>query len=517
MATSAIRLLDSFGRPMAARGNVLHDASRWDRSRQTVTRTDNDFNAIAAGGQRELMSIGRYLCANVAPLQNAIRTIATTAIGDAFIPQYYGRPQGDWGERAENLLYEWHKICVMSGGVFDWQAALQTTLVGIMRDGDAGVLLTGTKADDKATDADGVPLTEGDSVGYPQIQLIPAHRIGSKNEDGPIKSGRFAGNVLSGGVILNPFGRVIGYRITAAEDHRDVSASDMALYYRPDFVDQSRGISQIASGIREWQDRKQAFEYIRMALKKEASYAVIEHTEEGAIDPDAQEITSSTSDTGTIYEERVDGGSLRIFRANTGSKIEFPESTRPSANTQAFWERVTRDGLQALNWPSEFYDASKIGGASLRMMMEVAQRTIASYQGIAQRMATRIDAWRIAKAINDGELPPNPDWWKIAHQCPEVLTADKGYSSQVDREEYKLGFVTMKDIAARRGKWWEEERAQEEAEADDLLTRAARLAAKHSITIEAALSLLQMRSANPPAIMTEPEAPEPETETNNEP
>ena len=165
--------------------------------------------------------------------------------------------------------------------------------------------------------------------------------------------------------------------------------------------------------------------------------------------------------------------------------------------------------FRSVGWPVELtYDASKIGGASLRMVMEVAQRTIAEYQAIAQKMATRIDAWRIAKAIKEGELPENPEWWKIAHQTPEQMTADKGYSSQVDREEYKLGFVTLKDIAARRGKWWEEERAQLESEADDLLTRATALAKRHGISIEAALSLLQQRSANPPATIsaTQPDA-----------
>ena len=494
MAAKPVRLLDSFGRPVVSRGNALYDAARYDHSRPYVQNLAQDHNAISAAGQRELASLGRYLCANVAPLQNAINTIAATAIGTAFIPQYYGTPRGDWGDKAETLLNEWHKVCVISGGVYDWRNALRVAIVSIIRDGDIGVL-----------------LTESESAGYPQIQLVPGHRIGNAGESLVVESGDFAGSLLVNGTILNSVGRTIGFRVyDSAENPRDISTNDMALYYRPDFAEQTRGTSQIAAGIRDWQDRKQAFEYLRMALKKEASYSVVEHTEEGALDLDADEITSTTgSNGGTIYEERVDGGTIRVFKAGSGSKVEFPESSRPSQNSQAFWERVTRDGLQAVGWPVELtYDASKIGGASLRMVMEVAQRTIAEYQAIAQKMATRIDAWRIAKAIKEGELPENPEWWKIAHQTPEQMTADKGYSSQVDREEYKLGFVTLKDIAARRGKWWEEERAQMESEADDLLTRATALAKRHGISIEAALSLLQQRSANPPAMIsaTQPDA-----------
>jgi len=492
MAAQSVRIVDQFGQPFQGRGNTLFDASRWDGNRPMIRKADRDVDAIvSAGGNRELMSLGRYLFANVAPLQNAIRTISTATVGDAFIPQYYGRPQGTWGDDAESLLFEWHKICVVNGGVYDWQNALKLAVIAIIRDGDIGILLTETE------------------TGYPQIQLIPAHRIGSPNDAVTVEGGEYDGRVLVNGAILDDVGRILAWRIyNSFGKPRDISANDLHVYFRPDWAEQARGFSSIASGIRDWQDRKQAFEFLRMALKKEASYAVVEHTEEGALDPDANDMTSSTGPNGgTIWQERVDGGSIRVFRANSGSKVEFPESSRPSQNSQAFWERVTRDGLQAISWPFELtYDASKIGGASLRMVMEVAQRTISEYQTITQRIATRIDSWRLAKAIKAGELPPNPDWWKVAHQTPAELTADRGYAAQADREDYKLGFVTLKDVAAKRGVWWEEERAQQELETDDLLTRSKVLAVKHGISIEAALSLLQQRSPNPPTTMT----PQPE-------
>ena len=488
MAEKPIKILDAYGKPYSTQGNTLYDAARWDRNRPYIITQARDFSNIAAAGQRELLSLGRYLFANCPPLQNAIKTIARVAIGNAFIPQFYGADKA-WGERAETLLYEWHKICVLGGGAYDWNSALEVSLTSIIRDGDIGIL-----------------LTESEDAAYPQIQLIPAHRIGSPSELPKVESGPFAGRNIINGVILNDFGRAIGYRVYNADftAFQEVSAADLVLYYEPDFAEQVRGVSRIASGIRDWQDRKQAFEFLRLALKKEASYAVVEHTEEGALDPDADEMQSFTgANGGTIYEERVDGGSVRVFRANSGSKVEFPESSRPSQNSQAFWERVTRDGLQAINWPVELtYDASKIGGASLRMVMEVAQTTVEKYQAIAQKMATRIDAWRIAKAIKSKELPANADWWKFSHQTPEELTADKGYSSQVDREEYKLGMVTLRDLAARRGKDWQEERAQQKAEVDDLFATAAELATKHNVAIGNVLAFLQERNSNPSLVIT---------------
>ena len=116
MAAAPIKLLDAYGRPYNQSGNKLHDAARWDRSRPYVQSQAHDYSNIAGAGQRTLMTLGRYLYANVPPLQNAVNTIANTAIGNSFIPQFYGADKA-WGEQAESLLFEWHKICVISGGV----------------------------------------------------------------------------------------------------------------------------------------------------------------------------------------------------------------------------------------------------------------------------------------------------------------------------------------------------------------------------------------------------------------
>jgi len=367
---------------------------------------------------------------------------------------------------------------------------LQVAIVSIIRDGDIGIL-----------------LTESEQSGYPQVQIIPAHRIGSPSDEGTVASGPFKGNALINGAICNEYGRTLGYRVYSADftSYQEIPASDLALYYKPEFAEQCRGASRIASGIRDWQDRKQAFEFLRLALKKEASYAVVEHTEEGSLDPDADEMQSVAGlNSGTIYEERVDGGAIRVFKSGSNSKVEFPESSRPSANTQAFWERVTRDGLQAIGWPYELtYDSSKIGGASLRMMMEVAQRTIEDYQDMASKIATRIDAWRLAKAIKSGELPANVDWWKISHQTPEEMTADKGYSSQVDREEYKLGFTTLKDVSARRGTYYEEVIAQRQREAGDIVKAAKEISAENGIEFSLALSLLRESNSSSASMTSE--------------
>ncbi len=501
MAAAPFKILDQFGRN-AGSSNLLHEAASPGRDRPAPPRVDKDSRQnLSQFGYRQLLAAGRVIYANCSPLKNAIDIMAELAIGNAYLPQYFGRNKA-WGDRAESLLTEWHKIMDVRGGVFDWQTNLKIWVKSIKRDGDVGILLTEA------------------SGGYPQVQTIPGHRIGSwgqeawtVQDDGPYK-----GMDLRNGVISNDYARPMAYRVYDSffTKYRDISAStvldaagavvrsaDMRVWYRPDWCDQARGLSAVAAGVNDWGDRKQSMEFVKAALKKEASYAVVEYTESGQVDAAEQFARTGPQNEdfrAAIYEERVEGGLTQIYKANSGSKVEFPSGKRPSAESEEFWLKITRDAFQAIGWPMEFYDSGRKGGAALRLIMELAQPHIEADQALAQKIATWIDGWRLAKAIQMGELPPDPDWWMIAHQSPMEITADKGYSAQIDREDFKIGFTSFKDVCARRGQWWEDVRDQQTAEVEDLCRRAAELSDGNDyLTFEMALNLLQQRTANIPS------------------
>lgn len=503
MSAPAFKILDQFGRT-AGSANLLHDAASPGRERPSPPRVDRDSRQnLSQFGYRQLLAAGRYIYANCPPLKNAIDVMAELAIGNAYIPQYYGR-NPKFGEQAEVLLFEWHKIMDVRGGVFDWQTNLKLWLKSAKRDGDVGIMLTESAS------------------GYPLVQTIPGHRIGSwAQEEWTVGEGDYAGMDLRNGVISDQYARAMAYRVYDSyfTTHRDISAAsvvdaagnpvhstDMRVWYRPDWADQGRGLSQIASGLPDWTDRKQAHEFIKLALKKEASYAVVEHTESGETDA-AEEFTrqgvQNTDFRAGIYEERAEGGLTQIYKAGTGSKIEFPAGDRPSERAQMFWDKVTRDGFQAIGWPMEFYDTMTKGGAALRLVMELAQPAIEADQALAQKIATWIDGWRISKAIKNGELPEDPDWWMIAHQPPKEMTVDRGYSSKIDIDEFKIGFASFKTVCSRRGDWWQDVRDEQAIEVDDLAKRAAKLSAENPLlTFEMAINLLQQRSPNLPSSPT---------------
>lgn len=505
MSAQPFRILDQFGRNIGS-SNLLYDAAAPGRDRPAPPRVDRDSRQnLSQFGYRQLLAAGRTIYANCPALKNAIDLKAELAIGNAYLPQYYGRNKA-WGQLAESLLNEWHKIMDVRGGIYDWQTDLKLWIKSRHRDGDVGIMLTESPS------------------GYPLVQTIPGHRIGSWSQevwtvtdDGPYK-----GMDLRNGVISNDFARPMAYRVYSSNftTWRDISAStvidssgkvirsaDMRVWYLPDWVDQGRGLSSIAGGVPDWGDRKQANDFIKAALKKEASYAVVEYTESGQVDASTEFTRQGLQNTGdflaALYEEKTEGGTTQVYKANSGSRVEFPSGERPSNQSQAFWQKVTRDAFAAVGWPMEFYDSLEKGGAALRLVMELAQPHIAADQVFAQKIAAWIDGWRISKAIQAGELPPDPDWWMIAHTPPPQLTVDKAYSAAIDREDYKLGFVTFKEIAGRRGQWWETIREQQAIEIDELAKTAAKLSQDNpDLTFEMALNLLQQRSPNVPSSPT---------------
>lgn len=494
------RILDQFGRTTGS-SNLLHDAASPGRERPAAPRVDRDSRQnLSQFGYRQLMAAGRYIYANCPPLKNAIDLQAELAIGNAFLPQYYGRNSA-FGERAEELLVEWHKIMDVRGGVYDWATNLKLWLKSAKRDGDVGILLTESAS------------------GYPQVQTIPGHRIGAWGQtELSVVDGIYKGMDIRNGVISDPYNRAMAYRVYDSyfTDWRDISAAtvldsqgnptrttDMRVWYRPDWADQGRGLSALASGLNDWTDRKQVMEFIKLALKKEASYAVVEYNESGTVDASTAYTRVGPSDDtfrAALYQEKTEGGLTQIYKAGTGSKIEFPAGERPSERSQMFWDKVTRDAFQSIGWPVEFYDSMTKGGAALRLVMELAQPVFDADLAMAQKIATWIDGWRIAKAIKAGELPPDPDWYMIAHQPPQEITADKKYSADIDREDFKIGFTPFKDVCSRRGLWWQDVRAQQEVEIDDLAQRAQRLCDKNpGLTFEMALNLLQQRTQQIPS------------------
>lgn len=382
---------------------------------------------IPTGTHQQLISAGRWLFGNFAPVRGALLEQCTYSV-QPFIPQYVGKDL-EWGERAESWLRDWHKIMDIQGRC-DFEEFLYLSLLSIKRDGDVGVLLTNTAG------------------GYPAVQLIPAHRIASRTQ----------GANEHNGVITNKQGRAVSYMI---DGERKVSARDLAVSFFPEWSDQGRGITPLSAVTGDLQDVKELREYELNAQKAASSIALIEHNEDGYAD-DSEAFIDQTIDDGNLTTtlETLEGGAIRYFRAGSGSKIEVLDRNRPGANAQEFENTILRSAFQALEWPYDLsLDPTKIGGAVVRLVTAKAQRTVEKNQRLVRKIAKRIDGYALAKAMKLGLLPQpkNGDWYSWHYQGPRKISVDGGRDAAAGREDYKLGLTTLQELYADRGLHWEDE------------------------------------------------------------
>jgi hypothetical protein len=430
---------------------------------QTPNYSIDSGGLLNATDRTRLMAIGRDLAHNCSPVRGTLNEIAKLAAA-VVIPQFEGADRA-WGEAAELYLYDSGKFLDVRGWPFDTDAFNRILVLSVLRDGEEFVLLT------------------EDENGDPKIQVIPAHRVGSRTEK-EVKKGVFAGYRIQDGVILDEYGRAIGYRVlgdTASED-RDYSSDDLFPIFDPDFADQSRGFSALGASVIDWQDYQETRRFELMAQKKLASVAVLESNELGEMPPSNTVgipgigIADDGSDERpAIFGEEMLGGETRYFRAGSGSKWEIPPSDRPSANQQAFSADIVRQAIHGIGWSSDFsLDPTKAGGASMRTVIEKCNRQLDHLrERILSPVRKRIDAWRIAKAIKNGRLAPNEDWWRWSYQFAARLTADEKYSSDVDLQEMHAGVSSFQKVCAKRGDWWQEVIDQKIAEERYIQQRAA--------------------------------------------
>jgi hypothetical protein len=117
-----------------------------------------------------------------------------------------------------------------------------------------------------------------------------------------------------------------------------------------------------------------------------------------------------------------------------------------------------------LNWLIEFYNPEALGGANIRLRVAQAVRQLERIQALAEKIATIKHRYAIAKLTKLGILPPHEEWWKIEHQRPRDLTVDNGRDIKADLELHLKGIITMRELCARNGQYWEEVQDQKIAE-----------------------------------------------------
>lgn len=511
-------ILDPFGFPAhSGSGGRVLEASRNDSKKgpPVVVVTESISKSVSYWDWRVVLAMSRKLWANFGPIKGATASKAMHSIGRAWEPEFLGEDK-EWGKIATEWLQGWYRLCDVRGGIYDFKTNLYLASISIDRDGDFGVLLTQTED------------------GYPQLQHIPADRIGMRygsvgivgndvtteisQPDGTTKpqKGVYAGLRIQHGVIYNSRGRPVAVRILGStpEDDRDVSTRDFIMRFDPEYYDQSRGFSAFSGSLDFIRGAMASHEWEQQALLIAGTIGLIEHTESGALDPNDGAVTIGSAATATsaatLTTQTLEGGMIRAFRAGSGSKLEQFKNERPGEAWDSFNDRIIRIALNEMNWPySLTWKPDGMNGTQERSAIEQARSSIADRQDLLRPLAEQEVGYAISKAINLGQLPPYKGrdiggFLKWGFSVPPQFNIDHGREDQQWREGYKLGLVNVGDYLRRDGQkadvkaHWKD-RAYEEA---DKLAAIAEVESERGVKIDP--RTIQMFTPNDQPQGTEP-------------
>jgi lambda family phage portal protein len=457
-------------------GSGLYEGANNSRNRTAIPYSPTDSKReLNRFTRRQLMSKARYFYANDGFARGAIRETARYAIGHGLRPQAQTE-NAEWNAMAEAFWEQWCKIADVTGKNH-FNRIQRLISVAIDRDGDIGVLLLKTK------------------TGFPQIQLIESHRIGSMGDDG---------ETWVDGVKVDELNRPLAYRVIVGRDvvagkWVDVSARDMVLVFEPERADQVRGVTALYHAINTIHDKKDILDFERIGVKNMSAIAAVLKTDDGTTEAEDWRDTEDENDAteGTrLTLAQLQSGQIPVIGKD--EELTMHSSDRPSPAFTGFLDFLIRDVATGLGLPYEFvWNPEKLGGTAQRFVLEKAQRRFRERQDLMKSMLLdRLWFWVVSVAMQRGDLPYQEGAYRVSWQTPSELTVDAGRDGQQDREDLKMGLTTEARIYGKQGLDWVEERDQREREIDDLMTRARKLAAKHGVTTEFALQLLQLTTPN---------------------
>lgn len=426
---------------------VLFDATNWreiQRRPSETTSVRSLPDEVNTDDRCRLVSDSRKLYCNLGPVKGAVDAKAMYAVGRSWLPRFEGEDKA-WGEQARAwLLDQFYPIADVYGR--DFQTALYLASVGVDRDGDVGVI-----------------LTEYDT-GFPGIQLVPCNAIGTRDpsyagQSVTIKSGPYKGAEEIDGVVLNAMRRPIAYHILGPDERGKqdeyVSVNDMALLMDAQWSDQLRGLPGFSHAILDLKDLRMVQGYEKMASALASSIGLIEYSETGLADMSDPALALSggvvNSQTDIVSKE-IFGGMVRHYKAGSGAKLESMKLDRPGDAWEKFMNRLIRNAMTGINWPTELaWDISALGGAPARFIISTAMRSVEDRQDLLRPVAKRAIGYACAKAVKQGILPPSKDWWRWGFTLPPRMTADFGRDAAAQRDDYLNGIINLTDICAERG------------------------------------------------------------------
>lgn len=412
-------------------------------------RLDQDIAILLSRHKhRLLLADSRYIATTFPLVSGALAQKRDYISSAGYAPTFLGEDE-EWGEIARAALLEAHQRAIVRGPFLDWDTAwkIGSTLYDI--DGDFFIHYS------------------ADADGYPQLQFIEAHRVGSRYGESIVSKGPYTGRRILNGVIYDAQGRALAYRVLGAtpEEDQDLPASEVDHCALPRWFSDGRPAPTLTAGILEWYDLKQARGYQQLKQQIAAAHTIVEHTEDGKMPEDAAREAarlaalrnggSAPAPANTRAPEpsvlSLDGGLIRYVKAGKGN-VSMLESNSPGDSWMKFDEALQRAAYFGMEWRYEMLDLSKLSGAPTRGFQDQINTSIFTRWGGHTRHALRAEHRLLSRLIQIGRVPDHPEWMQWGYTPPAEFTVDGGRSNSADLDNIRAGIESHPAVIGRFGR-----------------------------------------------------------------
>lgn len=455
-----------------SRGNVMNGSfngatTGWDVGRGLFPRDADDDRLRPRNGYyfadyiamlrperyRELVNECRGL-AQRGLVPSVLESKADYVSASHYRPRFTGHDEA-YGRAALIELENALEICNLRGSQYNWRTTWRLSVPTRATDGSWYINLT----------------SWGDT-GWPAIQCLEGHRIGTRGflaaaivgpddawttlvgDDGSSTRirGAYAGMTIWNGHIYNRVGTCVAYRVLGAtrDQDEDISARDMICVSRPRRYSEGRPAPELAGPLLDFMavDLAQTCQLDQQIQDSRLSF--LETTSSGR--PDLASLAMSggvktPAGTPTTVEER---GMTRTIKS--GHTLTPMASARPSDQWMNFDMRVSRRACTAARWRLEMLDPSTMpSGAAGRAFQDQINTTIQDEFEIDAPAAARVIRYFVAKLAQIKVIPKHAEWaeWEIAP--PPWFEIDRA-SAKLDLEDVAAGRVSMSTLHARDGR-----------------------------------------------------------------
>ena len=367
----------------------------------------------------------RYLELNAGLIRQAIGDMALYSVGSGIKAQ---AESGDemWDNVADIYFREWASKNTDITGRYSF-FELQHIVCRLMdRDGECFII-----------------KTRGPG-GAPKLQVIESHRVGNAASGAPPPG-------MVDGIMFGPYGAPVYYNVLRSDgSSREVPANAVLHLYEPELASGARAYSPLQHSINNIIDMLEILSLEKLAVKTSSDITRTITRENPQFDGSQSDFEAfgqrpqdydNNSLTDPNEASTFIGG--KVLSLAPGEKLESFESNRPNSTFTGFIDHLIRDSLSGF-LPYEFtYDPTKIGGASVRLIIAKADRKFQHRQSILmQRFLTPVWGYVIGNAIKDGILPANDYWHRVGWTTPRRVTVDTGRDAIANRTDIKAGLKT---------------------------------------------------------------------------